>query len=69
MRHSEIERLRTVVCDRVAAILGAEIICDRCGCSFQTMNEKCSADLLDLCPGFNRVDAVQVPIEREVGLA
>lgn len=61
-----IEQKRTIVCDRVAAVLGDDTICDRCGATFKTMNDVCSAALLDRCPGFNRIDEVQVPIEREV---
>jgi hypothetical protein len=57
---------RKIVNDRVAAALGDEIICERCGATFKTMNDACSADLLDPCPGFLRIDAVQVPIEHEV---
>ncbi len=57
---------RKLVYERVTAALGDETICDRCGCTFKTMNTACTADLLDPCPGFLRVDAVQVPIEREV---
>lgn len=57
---------RTEVRDRVAAILGNSTICDRCGATYKTMNDVCTAELLDPCPGFERIDAVQVPIEREV---
>lgn len=56
---------RKLVHDRVAAALGDETICDRCGATFKTMNDACTADLLDPCPGFLRIDAVQRPIERE----
>lgn len=63
MKTSEKRRL---VHERVTAILGDEMICDRCGATFKTMNEACTADLLDPCPGFLRIDTVQVPIEREV---
>lgn len=57
---------RKLVHERVTAALGDKVICDRCGATFKTMNEACTADLLDPCPGFLAVDAVQVPIEREV---
>lgn len=57
---------RKLIHDRVVAVLGDEVICNRCGATFKTMNEACTADLLDPCPGFRRVDEVQVPIEREV---
>lgn len=55
-----------VVHDRVAVALGDETICDRCGATFKTMNDTCTADLLEPCPGFLRIDEVQVPIDREV---
>lgn len=60
------EQKRRLVHERVTAALGDEIICDQCRATFKTMNTACTADLLDPCPGFRRVDAVQVPIEREV---
>jgi len=66
MRRGEYERQRTIVADRVGAILGESVICDRCGATYKTMNDVCSADLLDPCQGFVRIDEVQVPIEREV---
>lgn len=61
-----VEQKRALVSQRVAAILGDETICNRCSATFKTMNTACTADLLDPCPGFQKVDAVQVPIEREV---
>lgn len=61
-----IREARKLIHERVTAALGDEVICDRCGATFKTMNEACTADLLDPCPGFLRVDAVQMPIEREV---
>lgn len=61
-----IKEARKLVHERVTAALGDKVICDRCGATFQTMNEACTADLLDPCPGFLTVDEVQVPIEREV---
>lgn len=66
MKRAKIEKMRDEVCRRVTAILGDEVICDRCGATIKTMNNACTADLLDPCPGFQRVDEVQVPIEREV---
>lgn len=57
---------RALVHERVTAALGDETICSRCGATFKTMNTACTADLLDPCPGFLRVDEVQVPIERVV---
>lgn len=57
---------RKLVRERVAAILGDQTICAVCGATYKTMNEACTAELLDPCPGFRRIDEVQVPIEREV---
>ena len=57
---------RKLVHERVAAALGDKVICGRCGATFKTMSTACTADLLDPCPGFLSVDAVQAPIEREV---
>jgi ribosomal protein L40E len=57
---------RAAVRDRVAAALGDETICHRCGANYRTYALKCTADLGERCPGFNRVDEVQVPIERDV---
>lgn len=66
VRRSEIEEKRTEVANRVGAILGDSVICDRCGATYKTMNDVCSADLADPCPGFKHIDDVQVPIEAEV---
>ena len=63
---SKLEQQREIVRNRVAAVLGEETICARCGATYKTMNDACTAELLDQCPGFLRIDAVQVPIEREV---
>ena len=60
------EYRRRLVRERVGLILGNQTICSRCGATYKTMNEACIADLVDRCPGFNRVDEVQMPIEREV---
>lgn len=62
----KIQQARKLVHERVAASLGDKVICDRCGATFKTMNDVCSAELLDPCPGFLAIDEVQVPIEREV---
>lgn len=59
---------RAEVHERVSAVLGDSVICSRCGATFKTMNDACTADLLDPCPGFLRIDEVQKPIEREVFL-
>ena len=61
-----LEQKREIVRNRVAAILGDETICNRCGATYKTMNLACTADLLDPCPGFKRIDEIQVPLEREV---
>ncbi len=57
---------RKMVSARVEKVLGDEIICSRCGATYKTYNDACSADLLDQCQGFNRIDEVQMPIEAEV---
>lgn len=62
----KLQEKRKLIHDRVTAALGDRIICNRCGATFKTMNETCSAELLDPCPGFLTIDEVQVPIEREV---
>jgi hypothetical protein len=66
MRRGKYDVERNVVAGRVATILGDEVICARCGATYKTMNNVCSADILDPCPGFKRIDEVQMPIEREV---
>lgn len=63
---SKLEKKRTAVYERVKAILGDGQICDRCCATFKTMNDACTAELTDLCPGFVRIEEVQSPIEREV---
>lgn len=63
---TKLEQKRAIVYQRVKAALGDGKICDRCGATFKTMNEVCTAELLDLCPGFCRIEDVQLPIEREV---
>jgi hypothetical protein len=59
-------RKRNEVQDRVKAVLGSEVICARCGATYYTMNDVCTAALDERCPGFVRWDEVQTPIEREV---
>lgn len=63
---NKLEQKREIVRGRVATTLGNSVICDRCGATYLTMNDTCTAELLDRCPGFNRIDEVQMPIEREV---
>lgn len=48
--------------------MGTGVICARCGATYATYGEKCSADLAERCPGFNAVDLVQMRAEKEVGL-
>ncbi len=62
----KIKEARKLIHDRVAAALGDSPICERCGATFKTMNDVCTAEMLDPCPGFLAIDKVQVPIEREV---
>jgi len=57
---------RAIVAERVEKILGDEVICKQCGATYKTMNDLCSAPLDVRCPGFNRIDEVQMPIEDEV---
>ena len=63
---TDLEEQRRIVSERVGAVLGDKTICDRCGATYRTYGASCTADLLDRCPGFNRIDEVQMPIEREV---
>jgi len=65
---NRIRELREQVQMLVRQRIGAGIICSRCGCTFATYSEKCSADLDERCPGFNAVDLVQMRAEKEVGL-
>lgn len=65
-RQAALADKRARVHERVAAALGDGPICERCGATFKTMNEACTAELLDPCPGFRTIDAVQVPIERKI---
>lgn len=58
------ERVQVLVRQR----MGSGIICSRCGATFASYGEKCSADLAERCPGFNAVDLVQMRAEKEVGL-
>jgi predicted amidophosphoribosyltransferase len=63
---AEVEKKRAIVRCRVALTLGEETICSDCGATYETYEDRCTADLAVACPGFNRVDEVQVPIEIEV---
>lgn len=58
------ERVQQLVRERI----GAGVICSRCGASFVSYADKCTADLDERCPGFNAVDLVQTRAEKEVGL-
>lgn len=63
---AEVDKKRAIVRERVAATLGDETICTDCGATYATYWDKCTADLAVPCPGFDRVDEVQVPIECDV---
>lgn len=58
------ERVHALVEQRLAG----RIICARCGATYRTYGDKCSADLAERCPGFEAVDVVQMAAEKEVGL-
>lgn len=66
---NRIRELREQVQVLVRQRIGSGVICPRCGASYATYSEKCSADLDERCPGFNAVDLVQMRAEKEVGLA
>lgn len=40
----------------VEALLGEQVICNRCGCKLQGYTSQCTADLSDACPGFSRIE-------------
>jgi hypothetical protein len=65
---NRLRELREGVHALVGARLAGKIICARCGATYVTYSDKCSADLDDRCPGFEAVDVVQMAAEREVGL-
>lgn len=65
---NRIRELRQRVFELVRARMGTGIICARCGATYATYSDKCSADLAERCPGFNAVDLVQMRAEKEVGL-
>lgn len=48
--------------------IGDGIICHRCHATFATFADKCTADLAERCPGFERIDVVKMQAEHEVGL-
>lgn len=66
---NRLRELRERVHALVRARLGAVTICTRCGATYTSYADKCSADLDERCPGFNVVDRVQMDAEKEVGLA
>jgi hypothetical protein len=66
---NRIRELREQVQLLVRQRIGTGIICPRCGCTFATYSDKCTAPLDERCPGFNAVDLVQMRAEKEVGLA
>lgn len=53
----------------VRARLGAGVICGRCNARFSNMDEKCSADLGQPCPGGEVVEHMRAKCAQEVGLA
>jgi len=48
---NRIRELREQVQLLVRQRIGTGVICPRCGCTFATFSDKCTADLLDRCPG------------------
>jgi hypothetical protein len=65
---NRLRELRERVALLVRERMGAGVICTRCGATYATYGEKCSADLAERCPGFNAIDLVQMRAEKEVGL-
>lgn len=65
---NRIRELREQVQLLVRQRIGDGVICPRCGATFGTYGDKCSADLAERCPGFNAIDLVQMRAEKEVGL-
>jgi hypothetical protein len=57
---------RRLISERVEAALGSEVICSRCCATVATFSNVCTAEILDPCPGFLRIDEVRKPIEAEV---
>lgn len=57
------ERLEKEYAHLCETLRGA--ICERCGAMFQTMNEVCSADLLDPCPGFMAIEEAKKKFNAE----
>ncbi len=66
---NRIRELRERVHALVEQRLAGRIICARCGATYATYGDKCTADLAERCPGFEAVDIVQMAAEKEVGLA
>lgn len=48
----------------VEATLKGLVICERCGATIDTFADVCTADLSDLCPGFNAIDAAKSEYQR-----
>lgn len=65
---NRIRELREQVQLLVRQRIGTGVICPRCGATFASYADKCSAPLDERCPGFNAVDLVQMRAEKEVGL-
>lgn len=52
----------------VAQRLGTAAICGRCGATFATQGDRCTADLNERCPGVVAVERATFAAERDVGL-
>lgn len=54
----------------VRARLGQQrVICARCGARYPTMDEKCTADLGESCPGSLAVERAREQAAKQVGLS
>lgn len=65
---NRIRELRERVQMLVRQRMGPGVICSRCGATYASYSDKCTAPLDERCPGFNAVDLVQMRAEKEVGL-
>lgn len=59
------ERMWTLV----RARLGAATICGRCGARYATMDDKCTADIGEACPGSEAVTRACEIAKQQVGLS
>ena len=46
--------------------MDANVICKQCGATRETFDDKCTAELLDLCPGFVSIELGQYPDGRNI---